>query len=169
MFVDLREPNKAVIVDSFLLQHMDELLATLKGSTVFTTVDLLSVKDNFVFRGSRLIAPVAHRPMLVAVAHQGHQGEMRTKRLCDVYWWPGMDTSVHDFVRSCNVCQLNDKTVKSHPVLFVSAQCHSACCNWYCAFSAPLQKVTRLQRKMKRYTDTKRSAPTPYFQEVDKV
>lgn len=26
-----------------------------------------------------------------------------------------MDAQVHDTVRSCHVCQLNDKTVKSHP------------------------------------------------------
>lgn len=40
MCVDLRGPNKAVIVDSFPLPHMDELLAALKGSAVFTTIDL---------------------------------------------------------------------------------------------------------------------------------
>lgn len=59
---------------------------------------------------------VALRHTLVAIAHEGHQGEVKTKqRLCDVYWWPGMDAQVHDTVRSCHVCQLNDKTVKSHP------------------------------------------------------
>lgn len=40
MCVDLRGPNKAVIVDSFMLPHMDELLAALKGSSVFNTIDL---------------------------------------------------------------------------------------------------------------------------------
>ncbi|KAK3562894.1 hypothetical protein QTP86_011131 [Hemibagrus guttatus] len=35
----------------------------------------LSVKDNFVFQGSRLIAPAALRSTLVSIAHEGHQGE----------------------------------------------------------------------------------------------
>lgn len=42
MCVDLREPNKAVIVDAFPLPHMDELLSNLKGATVFCTIDLTS-------------------------------------------------------------------------------------------------------------------------------
>ena len=42
MCVDLREPNKAVIVDAFPLPHMDELLSNLQGATVFSTIDLTS-------------------------------------------------------------------------------------------------------------------------------
>ncbi|KAL7838518.1 hypothetical protein AOLI_G00269220 [Acnodon oligacanthus] len=42
MCVDLCEPNKAAIVDSFPLPHMDELLSSLKGSIVFSTIDLAS-------------------------------------------------------------------------------------------------------------------------------
>ena len=40
MCVDLREPNKAVIIDAFPLPHMDELLSCLKGLTVFSSIDL---------------------------------------------------------------------------------------------------------------------------------
>ncbi len=38
--VDLREPNKALIVDSHPLPHMEELLSDLRGASVFTTIDL---------------------------------------------------------------------------------------------------------------------------------
>ncbi len=40
--VDLREPNKAVVVDSFPLPHMEEMFANLCGATVFSTLDLQS-------------------------------------------------------------------------------------------------------------------------------
>ncbi|KAI2643843.1 Retrovirus-related Pol polyprotein from transposon 17.6 [Labeo rohita] len=40
--VDLREPNKALIVDSHPLPHMEELLNDLRGASVFTTIDLMS-------------------------------------------------------------------------------------------------------------------------------
>ena len=40
MCVDLREPNKAIVVDSHPLPHMDELLSTLSGSIMFSTIDL---------------------------------------------------------------------------------------------------------------------------------
>ncbi len=38
--VDLREPNKAVVVDSFPLPHMEEMFVKLCGATVFSTLDL---------------------------------------------------------------------------------------------------------------------------------
>lgn len=42
MCVDLREPNKAVITDCFPIPHIDELLSTLRGAAVFSTIDLAS-------------------------------------------------------------------------------------------------------------------------------
>lgn len=42
MCVDLREPNKAIIIDSHPLPHMEELLSTLTGATVFSTIYLES-------------------------------------------------------------------------------------------------------------------------------
>lgn len=40
MCVDLREPNKAVVTDSYPLPHINELLSRLKYATVFSTIDL---------------------------------------------------------------------------------------------------------------------------------
>lgn len=42
MCVDLREPNKAVIMDCYPLPHIDDLLSKLCGATVFSTIDLES-------------------------------------------------------------------------------------------------------------------------------
>lgn len=42
MCVDLRKPNKAVIIDSYPLPHMEEFLTALAGSTIFSTIDLES-------------------------------------------------------------------------------------------------------------------------------
>lgn len=43
--VDLREPNKTIVVDSFPLPHMEEMFAELRGSTVFSMLDLQSAYD----------------------------------------------------------------------------------------------------------------------------
>ncbi len=40
MCVDLRGPNKAVIVDSYPLPHMEEMMTLLQGATVFSTINL---------------------------------------------------------------------------------------------------------------------------------
>src|SRR4029434_3208429 len=51
----------------------------------------LSVKQLFIFRGSRLIVPIALRPDLIAIAHESRHGVVRTKQqLCELYWWPKM-------------------------------------------------------------------------------
>ncbi|KAK7881940.1 hypothetical protein WMY93_028114 [Mugilogobius chulae] len=78
--------------------------------------DELSTKDNYILRGSRLIAPLSLRHSLIALAHESHQGIVRTKqRLRDLYWWPGIDAQVLAAISSCVLCQSNDKTARTHP------------------------------------------------------
>ncbi|KAK7889395.1 hypothetical protein WMY93_024955 [Mugilogobius chulae] len=78
--------------------------------------DELSTKDNYILRGSRLIAPLSLRHSLIALAHESHQGIVRTKqRLRDLYWWPGIDAQVHAAISSCVLCQSNDKTARTRP------------------------------------------------------
>ena len=83
----------------------------------FATRDELSVQDMTIYRGPyRRLVPVALRKQLVDLAHETHQGIVRTKqRLRDLYWWPGMDTSVQESIRACVTCQMNDKSTKTHP------------------------------------------------------
>ncbi|XP_037611722.1 uncharacterized protein K02A2.6-like [Sebastes umbrosus] len=82
----------------------------------FATRDELSVQDVTIFRGPhRRLVPVALRKQLVDLAHETHQGVVRTKqRLRDLYWWPGMDMCVQDSINACATCQMNDKSAKTH-------------------------------------------------------
>ena len=76
----------------------------------------LLVKDSLVLRGTRLVVPIAQRATLVALAHETHQGVVRTKqRLREYYWWPKMDELVNTTIQSCQPCQSNDKTATPHP------------------------------------------------------
>ena len=71
----------------------------------------LSVIDDCVMRGDRFVIPAALQPELISIAHQGHQGIVRTKqRLRECYWWPGMDRMIEQQVRHCAACQASDKT-----------------------------------------------------------
>lgn len=38
--MDYHEPNKAVVVDSHPLPHMDDIFTEILGATVFSTIDL---------------------------------------------------------------------------------------------------------------------------------
>lgn len=78
--------------------------------------DELSVRGHYIFRGSRLVVPVSLRHTLITLAHESHQGIVRTKqRLRDLYWWPCMDSQVQTCISACAPCQSNDKTALTHP------------------------------------------------------
>ena len=82
----------------------------------------LSLVGELVVRGQRVIVPVALRKRMVSLAHEGHQGIVRTKqRARDIYWWPKMDTDIEEAVKSCGVCADVDKSARTrsaplHPV-----------------------------------------------------
>ena len=53
--VDLREPNKSVVVDGFPLPHMEEMFAELRGASLFSTLDLQSAYHQMPLRLRRLV------------------------------------------------------------------------------------------------------------------
>ena len=51
------------------------------------------------------------------LAHEGHQGMVRTKvRLREKVWWPKMEKQVEDAIRSCHPCQLVGPRARPEPV-----------------------------------------------------
>ena len=66
----------------------------------------LAVVDGLVLRGERIVVPHKRREAMVKIAHEGHQGIVRTKQLLRAHvWFPGMDTMVEKHVRKCLACQ----------------------------------------------------------------
>jgi hypothetical protein len=54
--------------------------------------DELSVLGKLVLRGTRIVIPASLRKKLLKLAHEGHQGIVKTKqRLRDIVWWPGIE------------------------------------------------------------------------------
>lgn len=95
----------------FSIKSVNEALAPF-----YKIRDELSAKDNYILRGSRLIAPLPLPHTLITLAHESHQGVVCTKqRLQDLYWWPKMDSQVQSCIASCVLCQSNDKTASTHP------------------------------------------------------
>lgn len=72
MCIDLRAPNQAVVIDSFPLPHIDELLNSLGGSSYFSKLDLASA-----YHQVRL-DPVS-RDLTAFITHEGL---FRFKRVC---------------------------------------------------------------------------------------
>ena len=67
----------------------------------------LSVCDGMLLRGDRLVVPETLRGKVLDLAHEGHQGVVRTKqKLRSSVWWPGVDVDAERLVRSCHACQV---------------------------------------------------------------
>ena len=71
----------------------------------------LSCADALMFRGHRLVVPFTLRKRLIDLAHEGHQGQVRTKqRLREKYWWPAMDREVEQCLAECSLCAAHSKS-----------------------------------------------------------
>uniref|UniRef100_A0A671TFE1 Gypsy retrotransposon integrase-like protein 1 n=1 Tax=Sparus aurata TaxID=8175 RepID=A0A671TFE1_SPAAU len=88
-----------------------------KCEPVYRTVKSeLSTVGKIVLRGSRIVIPQAARRQTLMLAHEGHQGIVKTKqRLRTKVWWPGIDREAEELVRSCHACQINSPTSQEVP------------------------------------------------------
>ena len=69
--------------------------------------DELCVYGELLLRGTRIVIPRLLRDRVVRLAHEGHQGIVKTKyRLRSKVWWPGMDKDVERFCKVCHGCQV---------------------------------------------------------------
>ena len=55
----------------------------------------LTIVDDIILRGSRLLMPTVLREQTLKLAHEGHQGIIKTKQLLrEKVWWPGIDKAI---------------------------------------------------------------------------
>ena len=67
----------------------------------------LCVYDDVILRGHRLYIPGKLRSRVLKLAHEGHQGIVKTKqRLRSKVWWFTMDKDVEEFCKHCHGCQI---------------------------------------------------------------
>ena len=77
----------------------------------------LTFIGHVILRGTRIVVPQALRKRVVSLAHEGHQGVVKTKeRLRTKVWWPGMDRDAERRCAECYGCQLVTKNVPPPPV-----------------------------------------------------
>ena len=81
--------------------------------------DELTVNDqsNVILRNSRIVIPKALRERAISIAHEGHQGLVKTKQLLrEKIWFPGIDDSVKRTIDKCIACQANSSGSRPDPL-----------------------------------------------------
>lgn len=77
----------------------------------------LTVVDNLILRGSRIVIPASLQQSTLRLAHEGHQGIVKTKQLLrEKVWWPGIDQAVERLIRVCIACQAQGSSAAPQPL-----------------------------------------------------
>ncbi|KAK7088654.1 hypothetical protein V1264_022553 [Littorina saxatilis] len=80
--------------------------------------DELSVEDDLVLKGDRIIIPAAMQAYILQNIHAGHQGSEKCKlRAKTCVYWRGINTHIDDWVKRCNVCQSNLNSQQAETLL----------------------------------------------------
>ena len=79
----------------------------LQGTTYKAIRDELWIMRQLVMRGSKVVMPEELWKQIIQLAHEGHQGMVRTKsQLREKVWWPDLDKQVEKLISACYPCQL---------------------------------------------------------------
>jgi len=79
--------------------------------------DELCASNSLILRGTRLVMPKSLRLQTLKLAHEGHQGIVKTKwRLRSKVWWPKIDSEVEDFCKRCHGCQVVSDYIPPEPM-----------------------------------------------------
>ena len=71
----------------------------------YTVAGELTVNDNLLMRGSRIVIPTNLREELLGKIHAGHLGIQKCLlRAQESVWWPGITRDIHYTVEHCGTC-----------------------------------------------------------------
>ena len=77
----------------------------------------LSLHDGCVLWGSRVVVPPPGRERILDELHDGHPGISRMKSLARSFvWWPGLDKSLEQKVKTCDACQRSRNLPAAAPI-----------------------------------------------------
>ena len=72
----------------------------------------LSLYKNIILKGQRIVIPQDLQRHILDIAHQSHQGVIKTKHLLrEKVWWPQIGKHVEDLILTCHACQVTAPAV----------------------------------------------------------
>ncbi|KAK8785283.1 hypothetical protein V5799_008352, partial [Amblyomma americanum] len=73
----------------------------------------MSVQENCILLGSRVVIPSTLQPQVLRLLHEGHPGISKMKAVARSHvWWSTLDEDITNTVRGCRVCQENQRTAR---------------------------------------------------------
>ncbi|XP_046858591.1 uncharacterized protein K02A2.6-like [Xenia sp. Carnegie-2017] len=79
--------------------------------------ETLSVQDDLLFKGDRVIIPESLRTDMLKAIHQGHFGSESCKRRArECLYWPKMSLEIEAEVRKCEICNAHKSHQQKEPL-----------------------------------------------------
>ena len=106
------------LIDSLDLQSNPNVkVLDLKACQKIKTELTLNEHNGIILRGSRIVLPESLRLKAIQIAHEGHQGLVKTKQLLrEKVWYPGIDKLAKHTVDTCLLCQANGPNSRQEPL-----------------------------------------------------
>ena len=80
--------------------------------------DHLTIDDNLIVYGCRLLIPTKLRSEILTQLHESHQGSIRTKQRARLsVYWPGIDNDIDNVILSCKQCQDHLPSNPKEPII----------------------------------------------------
>ena len=77
----------------------------------------VGASGNLILRGTRIVIPKSLQEHVVNLAHEGHQGLVKTKSLLrEKVWFPNIDKLTESKVKSCSACLITTPECKREPL-----------------------------------------------------
>ena len=80
--------------------------------------DELSVYDDIIYKGERIVIPSSMRSEMLDRIHESHLGiEKSRSRARDILFWPRMSQDIEELISKCSVCQEHRNKNQKEPLL----------------------------------------------------
>ena len=114
--VSLKEPDIATVLTAVQHGSWSHLLAKPTLLLYHRRHHELSVIDNCLIWGRRVVIPQVFRQSLLEELHSNHLGITKMKAFTRNYlWWPHLDADLEGICRNCQECCLNSAKPPSAP------------------------------------------------------
>jgi hypothetical protein len=102
----IRRDQKADVTCSRIMKYCAEgWPESEKCGPYWAVASELTVHEDVLMRGSRMIIPMSLRNSILETIHDGHQGVVKCKRIAArSVWWPKMGEDIEKFVQNCPEC-----------------------------------------------------------------
>ena len=108
---DLMIAIKSKLLDEKQKPHLSQY------KQVFTE---LSIVDDMIVRGHKIVPPLKLREKAIQLAHEGHQGLVKSKSfLRTIMWFPLMDRRLEEIIKCCHPCQVVTDKPQKEPLNMV--------------------------------------------------